>query len=398
MIDKTTSKDIFIYYLFSFCLGFYIANGTTVLFERVLGFSYSQVFILGAFYMLMFILFEVPSGAFADLLGRKKTIALGCLLLTLGAITSGLSNNFWQLFLSFFLWAAGFSCISGASEALLYDRLKDEEQYAKVLGKSKFYFLGATALAAIVGPMLFAQDFRYPYLFSAVPFLAAGIAILFFSSEDIKGKFTLREHLNQIKIGGQFAFKNKFILWAMGALALTFAIWYNLSNSFQPFLQDIGFTIKEFSFLLPAIFLAQAAGGFFAGSLLKALGETKIFILGILLFGISVGLAGYLGIKLSLVFILSYSFLLGILQTVISVYANRHIESSHRATVISVQSMAATVSAALTLFLFGFLTDKIGLSKLFIILGGLALGVGVLLLIFKPRETSDPPVLDANRL
>src|SRR3989344_9619325 len=106
-------KDIIFYYLFSCLLGFYSANGTTVLFERVLGFSYSRIFILAAVYMLMFILFEIPSGAFADLLGRKKSIALGCLLLTLGAITSGLSNNFWQLFLSFFLWAAGFSCISG---------------------------------------------------------------------------------------------------------------------------------------------------------------------------------------------------------------------------------------------------------------------------------------------
>src|SRR3989344_4268428 len=97
-------KDIIIYYIFCFCLGFYIANGTTVLFELALNFSFQQVFIVAAFYMLMFILFEVPSGAFADLVGRKKSVVMGCLILTTGALASGFSNSFWQLFSSFFLW------------------------------------------------------------------------------------------------------------------------------------------------------------------------------------------------------------------------------------------------------------------------------------------------------
>lgn len=380
-------KDIYIYYLFSFLLGFYIANGTTVLFERVLGFSYQQVFVLGAFYMLMFILFEVPSGAFADLVGRKKSIALGCLALTIGALTSGLSQNFWQLFLSFFPWAFGFSCISGADEALIYDRLKDDKEYGRVWGRARFCFLIATALAGIIGPMLYAQNFRFPYLFSAIPFAAGGLMILFFSKEEIKGSFTLRDHLNQIKTGARFAFHSKFVLWGMGALAVTFAVWYNLSNSYQPFLQDIGFAIREFSFILPGIFLLEAAGGFGASKLIAKLGERWVFVAGFLLLAFSVALAGYLGAKWSLVFLLSYSFVLGILRAAITTYANRHIESSHRATVISVQSMAATVSAALSLFLFGFLTDRIGLSNLFLILGALALAVGIVLLIFKPKET-----------
>ncbi|MDP3696451.1 MAG: MFS transporter [Candidatus Taylorbacteria bacterium] len=384
-------KDIFIYYLFSFLLGFYIANGTTVLFERELGFSYQQVFVLAAFYMLMFIIFEVPSGAMADLLGRKKTMALGCFVLAVGAVASGLSENFWQLFLSFFLWAFGFSCISGADEALIYDRLKDEKEYTRVWGRAHFFFLIAMALAGILGPMLYAENFRYPYLFSAIPFFVAGIVIQFFSKEEVKGTFTLREHINQIKTGAKFAFHNKYILWAMGVLALTFAVWYNLSNSYQPFLVGVGFTIRDFSWILPAIFVSEAAGGFFAGKFIERLGERKIFVFGFLLFGLSVGLAGHLGLKLSVVFLLAYSFLLGILRTTISTYANRHIESSHRATVISFQGMMATISAALSLFLFGFLTDRIGLANLFILLGALTVVGGILLLIFRPKEEQPLP-------
>ena len=76
MTDASLKKDVFFYYLFSFCIGLYLANGTTVLFEQALNFSYFQIFFAGGLYMLMFIFFEIPSGAFADLIGRKRSLMM----------------------------------------------------------------------------------------------------------------------------------------------------------------------------------------------------------------------------------------------------------------------------------------------------------------------------------
>src|SRR5277367_2694586 len=109
-------KNLIIFYFYSFFSGFYIANGTTVLFERVLGFSYSRVFTLGAVYMLMFVLFNVPAGALADIIGRKKTLILGSSVLVLASVATGISKNFTEVFFSFFLWSLGFSLITGADE------------------------------------------------------------------------------------------------------------------------------------------------------------------------------------------------------------------------------------------------------------------------------------------
>src|SRR3989344_3001069 len=379
-------KDIIFYYLFSFLLGFYIANGTTVLFERVLGFSYSRIFILAAVYMLMFILFEIPSGAFADLLGRKKSIALGCLVLALGALATGLSTTFLQVFLSFFLWAVGFSFISGADEALLYDRVADSGRYTAIFARSRFFFLGATALAGVAGPYLFSVNFRYPYLFSAIPFVLGGLVIMFFREQAAagRGRFSLGAHWRQIREGLSFAKGNKFVLWSMWLLSLTFAVWYNLSNSYQPFLLDVGFSIRAFSAILPALFILVAVGGMAAGRLNQRLSEGKVFAAGLVFFAAAVGLAGIISSTVSLVFLLLYSFLLGVLRTNLSVYANRHIEPSHRATVISVQGMVATIAEASSLFLFGFLTDRIGISSLLILLGAIALTASLLLLIARP--------------
>jgi MFS family permease len=385
-LDKLR-KDVIVFYLYSFFIGLYIANGTTVLFERVLGFSFSRIFILGAVYMLMFVIFEIPSGAFADLIGRKATVMIGCGALALGAVATGLSHTFTQVFFSFFLWSFGFSMISGADEAMLYDRLQDEKTYAQVVGRSHFFALSGMALAGVVGPYLYSLNFRSAYLASAIPFFLAGSALLFFQeNRGRQGQFTLTAHWAQIKTGVLIAYQNRFVLWAIAVLSMVFGVAYTLSNSYQPYLQNLGFSIHAFSVILPVMFVIQALGGMVSGKIYVWLGENKIFAFCLTALGILVGLLGILTTKQGLAILFGYAFLQGILQPVLSTYTNRYIDSTHRATVISVQSMIATIAAALTLFLFGFLTDQLGLSRLFLILGVLVLIVSFVTLIAKPRE------------
>lgn len=379
-------RDVKIFFLFSFFMGFYLANGTTVLFARVLEFSFSQIFLLGAFYMLMFVIFEIPSGALADLLGRKKTVALGCVILAIAALATGSSSTFTQVFLSFFVWALGFSLISGANEALLYDRLSDPKNYAKILGRSHFYFLIGTAAAGIAGPFLYSVNFRFAYLFSAIPFILAGVVIMFFHEEVEGAKYQMLKHWQQVISGVKIAFQNRFVFWAIGVMSLAFGVAYTFSNSYQPYLQDINFSIQAFSFILPIMFVSEALGGSLSGKFMEKFGENRIFSSVLVLIGVSIALLGLYPSKSLLAVLLFYTFLQGVLRPVISTYSNRHIEKSQRATVISVQSMVATVTAALMLFMFGFFTDRIGLLNLLIVLGCLVIVASVVLLVFRPKN------------
>src|SRR3989344_5663352 len=385
-MNDSLKKDIRLYYAFAFFIGFYVANGTAVLFAQRLGLAYSQIFLLTGVYLLMFILFEVPTGAFADLIGRKKTILLGCLMLVLAAIASGLANNFWQLFTSYFLWACGFSLISGASEALLYDRIADEQIFGQVIGKSAFYAIIGTALAGIAGPYLFTLNFRWAYFGSAVSFGLAALAVVFFREEHFERKgFTLRNQIEQIKAGIKIGYSNKFILWSTGILALVFAVSYTFSNIYQPYLVSIGFSVAEFSYILPIMFVIQAVGGWSFGRLLK-FGENKLFRLSVLGISIAVSAMGFFPFKWAVVIIFGYMFLEGVGRPLASTYVNRYIDSSHRATVISVQSMVGTITAAAMLFFIGIFTDRIGVANILIVLGGFMLAAGTLLLMAKPKH------------
>jgi MFS family permease len=387
-IPPAQQRNVRLYYAFSFFVGFYIATGTTVLFERQLGLSFAQIFTLDAIYMLMFILFEIPSGALADLIGRKKAILAGLFTLTLAALVTGNAQNFLHLFLSFFIWAIGFSLISGSSDALLYDSLKSEKLYHRTSGRALFFSTIGLACAGVTGPLLFAQYFRLPYLFSALPFAAALLVMIFYREPAVAHElnFSFRSHLRQIRQGAEKAFGNPFILWSTGALALVFTVSYTFASSYQPYLTEIGFDVRQFAFILPLLFVIEALGGAWSERITSHLGETAAFWGSFLLIGASLLSLGLLASRSVLPIMLVYGFLQGFARPLVSTYANRYIESEHRATIISVQMMASTVTSAILLFLFGLITDRIGVIALAAVIGALVLAAGIPLLLLKPAK------------
>jgi MFS family permease len=385
-IPAAQRRNVLLYYAFSFFVGFYIATGTTVLFERRLGLSFAQIFTLDAIYMLMFILFEIPSGALADLIGRKKAILAGLFTLTLAALVTGNAQNFLHLFLSFFIWALGFSLISGSSDALLYDSLKSEKLYHRTSGRALFFSTIGLAFAGVTGPLLFAQHFRLPYLFSALPFAAALFVMIFYREPAVarEQNFSLRNHARQIRQGAEKAFGNRFIRWSTGALALVFTVSYTFASSYQPYLTEIGFDVRQFAFILPLLFVIEALGGAWSERITSRLGEAVAFWGSFLLIGASLLSLGLLASRSVLPIMLVYGFLQGFARPLVSTYANRYIESEHRATIISVQMMASTITSAFLLFLFGLVTDRIGVIALAAVIGALVLAAGVPLLLLKP--------------
>jgi MFS family permease len=386
--EANQRRNIILYYAFSFLVGFYIATGTTVLFERQLGLSFAQIFTLDAIYMLMFILFEIPSGALADLIGRKKTLLAGLAVLFVAAFATGNAQNFTHLFLSFFLWAIGFSLISGSSEALIYDSLKNEKRFHQVSGRALSFSVAGLAFAGIVGPLLFTRHFRLPYFASALPFGTAFLAMLFYheaASENGAKGFSMRTHLLQIREGTKTALRNRFVLWSTGALAVVFAVSYTFTSLYQPYLVQVGFTVAQFAYILPLMFVTEALGGTWSEKITSRLGERISFWTNFLLLGASLIIMGFLASRFVVPLLLVYGFLQGLMRPLVSTYANRHIETAHRATIISVQVMMSTIVASALLFVFGFLTDRIGVIALTGVIGALVLAAGIPLMWLRPK-------------
>ena len=87
------------------------------------------------------LLFELPTGAFADLVGRKWSVVIGHALDIVVAMLIVTSRGFWQIFAAVIIAGLGDALISGALEALVYDSHKQdgmEKTYSKVTARPEF--------------------------------------------------------------------------------------------------------------------------------------------------------------------------------------------------------------------------------------------------------------------
>jgi len=106
-----------------------------VLFYQENGLSMQNVLTLKAFYSVAVVIMEIPSGYFADIWGRKKTLILGSVLGCLGFVVYGFSSDFYGFLLAELILGVGSSFISGADSALLYDSLLQDKKEGTYLSR-----------------------------------------------------------------------------------------------------------------------------------------------------------------------------------------------------------------------------------------------------------------------
>ena len=118
------------------------------------GLSMQDVFMLQALFGLVVLVTEVPSGYFADVLGRKATLVVGAIVAGVGQSLLLVADGFWTLALFEICLGIAHSLISGADLALLYDTElalgRDEDEQRQVVGKLYGARTMSEALAGVV--------------------------------------------------------------------------------------------------------------------------------------------------------------------------------------------------------------------------------------------------------
>lgn len=120
---------------------FYIPIGVWVLIWRS-HFSWTEIATISSISLLVQLLLELPSGALADLWGRKNTVLFGRALGVVGFIFMTFGSTFLAVLIGNILYLANWAFESGALDALLYDSMKEngvgEVEYQKVQADTFF--------------------------------------------------------------------------------------------------------------------------------------------------------------------------------------------------------------------------------------------------------------------
>lgn len=150
-----------------FLLGLPIA----VLFYQSNGVNLQQVFWIQAFFSLIILVAEVPSGWFADRYSYKKSMFIGALFICFGDFVYVFANQFDFFLVAVFFLAIGSSLISGCDSALLYDTLLElDKKDEYIFWDSKMYRAAyySEGFAGLIGGGLALYSLRSPYIAQAV--------------------------------------------------------------------------------------------------------------------------------------------------------------------------------------------------------------------------------------
>ena len=188
-INNKLKKNISISYVYSFLLQLNITSAIWVLYLAFKGMSLVEIGILEAIYHITGLFFELPTGAIADVYGKKFSIIAGRIVSVIACILMITSHSFWSFAIAFILSSAAMNLNSGAGEALVYDSLKElgkEDNYKRVWGNLAFVMSIAQGIAVLMGGILADKKFLYAYIFGAIIQIAALIVAFSFSEPPIQ--------------------------------------------------------------------------------------------------------------------------------------------------------------------------------------------------------------------
>lgn len=343
------------------------------------GVSLSQVFYLNAWFFFCNFLFEVPTGALADRLGRKTSLAIGSLL-GFGAAFLYASRPMMAVFLAAeAVFALAFTFHSGADDALAYDSLKAlgrEKHSKKVLSRMEAFKLGGILFASLTGGFI-ADRWGLPAplrVTGVAMFLSFFVVLLIHEPKASGPQRDPKDYEKVIKEGIRF-FAGHKVLWiltleAAAVNALAWAIiWIN-----QPFLMQDGLPLKYFGAVQALSVVGEMLVLSHQSVLEKLFGSKKgVLMGGGILTGaafIALGWSGSLWVAIPAI-VLAFTFGLTRLP-LFSSYMNKYIPSDKRATVLSASSMIRTLGIFLSMLTLGKGLDRWPIQPT-------AIGIGVCL-------------------
>jgi len=351
--------------------------GVYPLFLRSRGLDQFQINSVLAIYFIVTFLTDVPTGAFADAVGRRTAFMLSCAARTFAFGLYFVAHSYWLFLVAEFIDGIGTTFGNGAVEAWAVDAL-DAAGFEGLKDRlfSRISQLAALGymLAALIGAHVADVDIALPWILGAAGHLATGtLAGVLMGGEPGRSSGIATAQLSRlaaritarVKAGVRrgFAKRSRVLLTAanalqIGALAPYWLQWPQyVSDSFGAGIWVVGWMFCFFSVgrLLgsEAVFRYRPAGSSRAG-LMTVLATSA----SALLFA-----AGWSGGRTVVVLALLFglNFCVGAIEPLARSWFNEEIEAEDRATLLSFQTTFGTLGGAIGLLISGWIADLYGI-------------------------------------
>tara|TARA_R110002072_G_scaffold1533_2_gene12764 strand:- start:7423 stop:8649 length:1227 start_codon:yes stop_codon:yes gene_type:complete len=374
-VNRSLHNNIRTLYLLGFFNSFMVVNPVFVPLLQGYGLSMNQVLQTQALFALTIALFEVPSGYIADMWGRRRAIVMGSVFYAGGFLCLLGADSFAEFLVYEFVLGLGFSLISGADLALLYDTevylqkrgLPHGVGPGKSLSRLISIEAAASGIAGIAASILLLWSLETVVAVQA--FLGLMPLILAFALVEVPRPATEVSHRNNARtIVELLLFGKPVVLWTAFAIAVFGLLAVYIFWIYQKYWELQGIPIGWNGYIWAAFALTVSVAARYASALEQRLGTARILcLIGALpllgLLGMALG-AGWIGVIFGFAVQLSR----GLSMSLFYEGLNRRVPGDFRATVNSLVSLGVRAVFIVTGPALGYALDSIGVNTLLLLL------------------------------
>jgi len=371
-----TRRYYIVWWMYSF--GGAFVFGVYPLFLRSRGLDQFQINSVLAIYFIVTFITDVPTGAFADAVGRRKAFMLSCAARTVAFAAYYCAHSYLFFLLAEFIDGIGTTFGNGAVEAWAVDALDaagfeglKDRLFSRVSQLASLGFM----LAALIGAYAADVDIALPWILgSAGYFLSGALAAVLMRGEGTLGDSAARTELSglaarlsaRVRAGVHRGFAKRSRVLLTLANALLFG---SMAPYWLQWPQYVNDSFGTGMWVVGWLFCFFGVGRLVGSEIVVRFpmtGSSRAGLLTILVATASALLfaAGWCGSRTAVVMVLLFGLNLcvGAIEPLGRSWFNEEIEADDRATLLSFQTTFSTLGGAVGLLISGRIADLYGIG------------------------------------
>lgn len=397
------------YLLFGFyCVGWSVTSPMYALFLLSRGLDLLQINLVLATYLIVAFLFEVPTGAIADLAGRRLSFLLSCGLRAGAFALYAFAHGFVDCLIAEFIDAIGTTLASGALDAWAIDGMRAEGNTRA----SDRFFARAQMLAralmiagGLAGGYLAQRRMELTWFAGATVFACTALAAAFLMREAPLAEPRPRASWSGMhRSVGRTVYEalttvrhhSVLLLLCVVTLTASFGI-MPIHMLWQPRVQALtGEGVWFMGWVWALLSVASIVGSALMPRLLGHFGRTAVLTAASLWRGAMLAVAGVAtSVYPALAGLMLQEMGFGLSEPLLQAWMNEHVEAERRATVLSVRAMSFTLGGGAGLVCIGLIARDFGVQAAWLSCATVvsATAIGFVMLARVARRTIHAPVV-----
>lgn len=353
---------------------------TYVMFLLSRGLTLLDASLVNTAYAVTLIVAEFPTGVIADTWGRKASFVVSCFVIALGTFVYAFAPGFLWFVIAEVIIAIGMTCTTGAFDAWIVDTIAFHGE--KVDLGSLFTRAGQVRkFGAVLGVLMgsyAAEAFglQTPWIMSSFVFFLVGVAAVIFMKEDYfkKNYTTIHEGFKGLFVTAgktiSFARKSSHIVTVLLIVGISTCAMQAYNMQWQPFFKGYIQSASQLGWFFVAIVVSSFFGISISKKVMKKNGNdfAMPLIISLVVTGVAMLCTSLSPIIIfSVVMFMVHEVSRGSYSVFSDAYMNAHIPSEERASLLSLQALAAHIGMAIGLPISGWIADNYSIRHAWIV-------------------------------